>query len=174
MLLKNYTMQISRPECNPNFQSLHCIAHLDQDISEVLPYLNAMLGGFMYLKDPPSVTFKTRGKLISLYPRKIAINALRDEEEADNILEWLKKEINETWERRADIEPHYEGAPQPRVLEILRFLPKTNCRECGEPTCMVFATLVAQGAKGPEDCPPLIEENKRRLQEYMGQFRLDL
>ncbi|MFH1625143.1 MAG: (Fe-S)-binding protein [Pseudomonadota bacterium] len=174
MLLKKYTRELFRAECNPSFQSLHCIAHLDDDIGDVLPYLNSVLGGFTYLKDPPSVTLKTQGKLITLYPRKIAVNALRDEEEADNILEWLKREINETWERRAEIEPRYEGAPQPKILEILRLLPRTNCRKCGQPTCMVFATLVAEGAKGPEDCPPLIEESKRRLQEYMSQFRLDL
>jgi hypothetical protein len=56
MLLKTYRREIFRPECNPSFQSLHCIAHLDQDIEEVLPYLNSVLGGFEYLKNPPAVT----------------------------------------------------------------------------------------------------------------------
>jgi len=41
MLLNRYSKEIFRPECNPAFESVHCIAHLDQDISEVLPYLNA-------------------------------------------------------------------------------------------------------------------------------------
>ena len=173
MLLKRYTKEIFRAKCNPSFQSVHCIAHLDDDIGDVLPYLNSVLGGFTYIKDPPSVTFKIHGKLITVYPREIAINALRDEEEADNILEWLKKEINETWEKRAEIEPRHEGVPKPKVLEILKLLLRNNCRECGQPTCMVFATLVAQGAKGPEDCPLLIEENKRKLEEYMSQFRLE-
>ncbi|MEW6615437.1 MAG: (Fe-S)-binding protein [Thermodesulfobacteriota bacterium] len=173
MLLKKYTKEIFRAKCNPSFQSVHCIAHLDDDIGKVLPYLNSVLGGFTYIKDPPAVMFKIHGKFITVYPREIAVNALRDEEEADNILEWLKKEINETWEKRAEIEPRYEGIPKPKVLEILKLLPRTNCRECGEPTCMVFATLVAQGAKGYEDCPPLIGENKRKLEEYMSQFRLD-
>ena len=86
MLLKGYTKEISRPECNPSFQSLHCIAHLDQDIREALPYLNSVLGGFEYFKDPPAVTFRTRGKIITVHPREIAVNALKDEEEADKIL----------------------------------------------------------------------------------------
>jgi len=51
-MLKSYSKEIFRPECNPGFESVHCIAHLDQDISGVLPYLNAVLGGFDYLKDP--------------------------------------------------------------------------------------------------------------------------
>jgi len=174
MLLKSYTKEISRPECNPSFQSLHCIAHLDQDICEVLPYLNAVLGGFEYLKDPPAVMFRIHGKLITVHPREIAVNALRDEKEAEKILEWLRREINEAWEKREEIKPSYEGAPKPKVLEILKLLPKTNCRECGQSTCTVFATLVAQGAKNPEDCPPLDKQNKERLREYMSRFHFEV
>ena len=83
MLLQSYTKEIFRPECNPSFQSLHCIAHLDQDVSEALPYLNSMLGGFDYFKEPPAVTFRIQGKIITVHPREIAVNALKDEEEAD-------------------------------------------------------------------------------------------
>ena len=173
MLLETYAKEIFRPECNPNFQSLHCIAHLDQDVSEGLPYLNAVLGGFEYLKDPPAVTFKVQGKIITVHPREIAINALKDEEEAEKILEWLKREINDAWSKRSEIEPRYEGAPKPKILEILKLLPRTNCRECGEPTCMVFSTRVAEGVKGPEDCPPLEKEKGGKLREYMSQFHLD-
>ncbi|HDG97421.1 MAG TPA: Fe-S cluster protein [Desulfobacterales bacterium] len=173
MVLKSYKKEIFRPECNPSFQSLHCIAYLDQDIGKVLPYLNAVLGGFEYLKDPPAVTFRIHGKLITVHPDKIAINALKDEPEADKILEWLKREINEAWEKRDQITPSYEGAPKPKVLEILKRLPKTNCRECGFPTCTVFAAKVAEGAKAPEDCPALDEQRLKALEEYMSQFKLD-
>ena len=173
MLLTRYTKEMFRPECNPSFQSLHCIAHLDQDITETLPYLNSTLGGFEYLKDPPAVTFRHQGKLITVHPRQIAVNALKDEEEADKILEWLKREINDAWENRDRITPSYEGAPKPKILEILKLLPKTNCRECGQPTCMVFATLAAQGVKNEEDCPTLSEENKRSLQTYLARFGFD-
>ena len=58
-------------------------------------------------------------------------------------------------------------------LEIFKLLPKTNCRECGQPTCMVFASLVAQGAKGPEDCPELAEQPAEDLLSYMAQFSFD-
>jgi len=173
MLLTSYRKEVVRPECRPEAESLHVIAHLDQDIAEVIPYLNAVLGGFQYLKDPPSVSFKAHGKLIAVHPRMICVNALRDEEEGDKIVEWLKQEINDTWERRAEIQPSFESAPKPKVLEILKLLPKTNCRECGQPTCMVFATQVAEGGKGPEDCPPLTGENKTRLEAYLDQFHLE-
>ena len=174
MLLKNCTKEIFRPEYNPSFQSLHCIAHLEQDVSKTLPYLNASLGGFEYLKDPPAVTFRVHGKLITVHPREIAVNALKDEEEAVKILQWLQREINDVWEKRSEITPRYEGTPKPKILEILRFLLLTTCRECGEPTCMVFATKIAEGAKGPEDCPHLEEKKRMRLEEYMEPFQFDV
>lgn len=170
MLLTGYRKEIFRPECNPGFESVHCIAHLDEDIAEALPFLNTTLGGTSFTVEPPSLTLKVHGKLITLHPRKIAINALKDGEEAGKILRWLQKEINDAWERRREIEPCLTAAPRPRILEILKRLPKTNCRVCGQPTCMVFATLLADGAKGAEDCPSLEGESKESLERYMGQF----
>lgn len=171
MLLKGYRKEIFRPECNPQFQSLHCIAHLDEDITEVLPYLNTVLGGHQYFREPPALTFKHHGKLITLHPREIAVNALRDEEEADRILEWLTGEINETWEKLSDIQPSFDTPAKPKILEILKLLPKTNCRECGQPTCTVFAAQVAEGGRGPEDCPPLTEAAREKLKDYLAQFQ---
>ena len=174
MLLKGYRKEIFRPQCNPQFQSLHCIAHLYEDITEVLPYLNTVLGGHQYLKEPPSLTLKVHGKLITLHPREIAVNALKDEWEADRIIEWLKEEINETWQERDAIVPSFETPAQPRVFDILKLLPRTNCGECNQPTCTVFASLVAEGVKGPTDCPPLEEQNKKNLQKYLEQFSFNL
>jgi ArsR family metal-binding transcriptional regulator len=132
-----------------------------------------VLGGFQYIKDPPSVSFKVHGKLIAVHPGKICVNALRDETEGNKIIEWLKREINDAWERREEIEPRFEGAPKPKVVEILKLLPKTNCRECGQPTCMVFATQVADGGKEAEDCPLLTAEHGRKLKDYIGQFNFE-
>jgi ArsR family metal-binding transcriptional regulator len=174
MLLKNYHKEVFRAKCNAAFQSVHCIARLDQDISAVLPYLNAELGGYEYLQDPPAVTFKNAGKLITVQGREIAVNALRDEQEAEKILQWLQKEINAVWDNRDAIEPRYEGAAKPQVIEILKCLPRTNCRECGEPTCLVFATRVAEGIQTAQACPPISPDQQSRLETYMGGFRLDV
>ena len=148
MLLEGYKMEMFRPKCNPNFQSVHCVAHLDQDISEVLPYLNTALGADDYVKFPPSLTLRVHGKLITLHAREIYVNALNDEIEAEKILGWLKGEINEAWEKRAEIEPKFESRPVAKMMEILKLLPRTNCGKCGEPTCTVFAVQATQGSKG--------------------------
>ena len=174
MLLKDYQLEIFNSECNPGAMLVHCFAHLDEDVSEALPYLNAVLGGFEYIKNPPSVIFKSQGKLITVHGRKIAINALKDEKEARKIVEWLKREINDAWEKRDGIEPCYEGLPRPGIMEIIKLLPKTNCRECGEPTCLVFATKMAEGAKGIEDCTQMGAYERVKLTKYMKQFNLDV
>ena len=173
MLLESYSLEIFNSECMPGAMAVHCFAHLDQNVGKALPYVNAVLGGHSYSKDPPSVGFKIHGKLITIHAEKIAINALKDEQEAAKIIEWLKNKINTAWENRDNIEPLYEAAPQPKIFEILKLLPQTNCRDCGQPTCMVFASQVAEGGKGPGDCPPLNEENSKKLTEYLSRFHLD-
>ncbi len=173
MLLRGYRKEIVRPECRPEAESVHCIAHLDEDISEVIPYLNAVLGSFQYTTDPPSVSFRVHGKLIAVHPGMICVNALRDETEGEKIIEWLKKEINDAWDRRSEIQPRFEAAPRPKVIEILKLLPKTNCRECGQPTCMVFAAQAAEGGKEAGDCPALNEDGKIKLNAYLGQFQFE-
>lgn len=171
-MLKSFRLEIFNSKCQPRAMFVHCFAHLDQDVSEALPYLNSVLGGFEYVKDSPSVTFRSQGKLITVHGRKIAINALKDEYEARKIVEWLKREINDAWDKRNEIEPSYQGMPKPKIIEILKLLPQTNCRECGASTCMVFATKVAEGVKGSIDCPQMNDEQSKKLSEYITAFNL--
>ena len=173
MLLTGFSLEIFKSKCDSNAQGVHCFVHLEDDISEVLPYLNTRLGGFVYTQDPPSLTLKNYGKLLTLHPYKIAINALKDEDEAEKIASWLHREINDTWERRHEIEPSTASAKQPTLIEVLKLLPKTNCRECREPTCMVFASRVVDGVKGADDCPEITLENKKKLSAYLADFKFD-
>jgi ArsR family metal-binding transcriptional regulator len=173
MLLESYRLEIFNSACNPGAMAVHCFAHLDQDVGEALPYLNTVLGGFEYVQDPPSVTFKVQGKLITVHGRKIAINALKDEAEAHKIVQWLQREINDAWKNRECIEPSCKGAPRPQLLEVLKLLPKTNCKKCGQPTCMVFAVQVVDGGRGAEHCPELNDSNRTKLGAYLNRFNVD-
>jgi ArsR family metal-binding transcriptional regulator len=173
MLLTGYTKELFLPKCNPQFQSVHCVAKLNEDVSEALPYLNTLVGGGDYVASPPSLTIRAQGKLITVHGREIFVNALKDEAEADRILEWLRKSINDAWEGRERIEPTFEAPPAPRMMEILKLLPRTNCGKCGEPTCTVFAIRATEGVKGPEDCPDIDQEKGPKLREYLMQFDFD-
>lgn len=50
-------------------------------------------------------------------------------------------------------------------LEIYKLLPKTNCKECGFPTCLAFAMALAAKKVSLESCPYVSEETKRILAE---------
>ncbi len=58
-------------------------------------------------------------------------------------------------------------------FEILKLLLKTNCKKCGQPTCMVFAAQAAEGGRGAEDCPELAPENEKKLDTYLAGFRFE-
>ena len=174
MLLSGYKKEIFRSKCNQEAEGVHCFAHLDDDISEVIPYLNAELGGDAYTAEPPSVTFKAHGKLITIHPEKIAVNALSGEDEAEKICNWLMREINDIWDRKDEIKPKYESRSVPKIFDILKLLPNSaKCpKECGQPTCMVFAKLLSEGVKSPGDCPHLEPEKKEMLENYLAGFDL--
>jgi len=50
-------------------------------------------------------------------------------------------------------------------IEIFKLLPKTNCKECGDPTCLAFAMKLAAGKASLSACPYVSEEAKAKLSE---------
>ena len=50
-------------------------------------------------------------------------------------------------------------------IQIFKLLPKTNCGECGFPTCLAFAMALAAGKAELEKCPTLSNEAKEQLSE---------
>lgn len=55
---------------------------------------------------------------------------------------------------------------------LLKFLPKTNSRECGKRTCLAFAIELAKGKCQPDDCPalgqPEFAADRRALAKLLG------
>jgi len=50
-------------------------------------------------------------------------------------------------------------------IQIFKLLPKTNCKECGVPTCLAFAMNLASGKAELEACPYVSDEAKAQLAE---------
>ena len=50
-------------------------------------------------------------------------------------------------------------------IEIFKLLPKTNCQECGVPTCMAFAVKLAAGQAELDSCPYVSDEAREKLEE---------
>jgi acetyl-CoA decarbonylase/synthase complex subunit gamma len=50
-------------------------------------------------------------------------------------------------------------------IQIFKLLPKTNCKECGVPTCLAFAMNLASGKAELDDCPYVSDEAREKLTE---------
>jgi acetyl-CoA decarbonylase/synthase, CODH/ACS complex subunit gamma len=50
-------------------------------------------------------------------------------------------------------------------IQIFKLLPKTNCGDCGSPTCLAFAMALAAGKAELEKCPYVSDEAKAQLAE---------
>jgi acetyl-CoA decarbonylase/synthase complex subunit gamma len=50
-------------------------------------------------------------------------------------------------------------------IQIFKLLPKTNCKECGVPTCLAFAMNLASGKAELDECPYVSDEAREQLAE---------
>ena len=167
MLLREYKVtKVGRSFCNPKWVAV--TAELSDDISEVLPYLNAIVKNAVYTPEVQNLNFKMDTGAISLLPRQMNIGQVTCEEDAAKVLEYIKKLINDTWEKRTSITPVYERKGEIKAKDIVDLLPKTNCRECGLPTCFAFAVALLKGQKRLQDCSPLSKPESAEDKEVLA------
>ncbi len=50
-------------------------------------------------------------------------------------------------------------------IQIFKLLPKTNCKECGVPTCLAFAMNLASGKAELDSCPYVSDDARAQLAE---------
>jgi len=172
MLLEKYRVRLVNPPCNPSSETVNAIVEFDDDLANLLPYLNAELGPGIYDPGVPFLRLLKGGKSITIHPKKIAISKLQDDREAGQVLAWLKEIINSVNDRRADIQPSYESIGKVNELDLFRLLPRTNCGKCGHSTCLAFAAAVVRGESSLEDCLPLFsgrfEQQKQTVLRLFG------
>ncbi len=171
MLLKDYSFETMLPECNTFAETINAIANLSEDIGEVLPYLASVIKLCNYDDNTKILAFKRGGKGIAMYPRKITVTKLIDKAEAGKILGELKDLINETYDNRQNIKPCYKKGGELKYLDVFRFLPGTNCKECGQPTCLAFAIKLVLQKVSISQCSPVFgerfEEKRNRLLDML-------
>ncbi len=201
-ILKGRRMLIDRIEieqvepCFADETKIRLIARIPTDVSELLPYLNALLANATYVGegggkhkgagqenstayagDRPALTFTRGQRLITVYPRRVTIAKAEDVADAEEVLAWLAERLNYVCQHREEIEPVTEGKIKIKPLDIYGLLPQTNCRECGEQSCLAFALLLLQEKHRPRDCSPLYREERwkgkrERLEEVMASLGL--
>jgi ArsR family metal-binding transcriptional regulator len=177
MLVEKIDIEHIEP-CFADETKIRLIARIPVDVSELMPYLNAMLASATYVRDRPALTLTKGVRLITVYPRKVTIAKADDVADAEETLAWLCGKINYAYEHMDTIKPVYEGKIRVKPLDIYGLLPRTNCRECGEQGCLAFALLLLQEKHLLSDCGPLSREEKwgdklGRLKEVLEALGLE-
>lgn len=127
----------------------------DRPLDEVIPHLATLPGVIAYNPEACSLTFRRQPGFLTLYADKVYITQVRDTEEGLELLAALKDAVNATWEHRHSLKPATEKKQAPRHLDIFAVLPQTNCKQCGEATCLAFAVNRILHKRFLEECTPL-------------------
>jgi ArsR family metal-binding transcriptional regulator len=158
MLIESYELEIAISTHDPEEFEYEAIAHLAVDIREVLPYMNAILSRGIYSPGRQTLALRREDHNIGFWPDRIAADGLESREQAQEVVDSLVDLVNQTWERRDEIEPDATLHERRQPLELFHLLPKTNCKQCGEETCFAFALKLAAGQAELEGCTPLYED----------------
>lgn len=135
-------------------------------LDEVLPYLATLPNVIAYTPEPPSLTLRRKPGLITFQPGRVNITQVVDVAEGMQLLEALVEAINATWEHRAELVAVTARRQAPKPLDVWALLPQTNCRQCGEATCMAFAFGLLQQRQELDACETLARDESfadRRL-----------
>lgn len=124
-------------------------------LDEVLPYLATLPGVIGFNPETLALTFRRQPGFITLFSQRIAITQVKDVEEGLALLEALKDAINATWEHRHELTPVTARQRPPRPLDVYAILPQTNCKQCGQATCLAFAINLLLGTASLEQCLPI-------------------
>lgn len=173
MLLQNVEPKVGRPACDYSSEQVAIIGKCAQDISPVMPYLNATQHKALYQQKGNILRFHFEGCPVTLRPYEIAIGGLEDSNAGIEAMTRMQQLINDTWERRGEITPSTLERKRLHPMAVYKFLPGTNCRECGEQTCFIFANKMAAGKTDIELCTTLCNdkafaEQKTQLLDLIG------
>jgi ArsR family metal-binding transcriptional regulator len=157
-LIQSFSLELVEPACVPGADRWNAKAQLDEDISQVLPYLNAELQDADYDHRAKVLIWKDQGRSYAFRPYEMSSAPVEDREEGYRVIERLVALVNNVWERRHDIEPNVDRRTCPNVLALYKLLPGTNCRQCGYSSCMAYAADLREGRAELSRCPELSQQ----------------
>ncbi len=128
---------------------------LDRDVSSLFPFINAEVEDALYYDNPAHVRFLLDGFRCFLYPDTVAVHFFESRAAAKEFIPGFLDFLNGVHSRKKDIRPNQNQIRHIPVTDILKILPKNNCKKCGYPTCMAFAADMARGRTIADKCPDL-------------------
>jgi ArsR family metal-binding transcriptional regulator len=127
----------------------------NRPLDEIIPYLATLPGIIAYNPETRTLTFRRPHGFMTLYSDKVYITQVVDSTEGLQLFEALKEAVNVTWEKRAELVAVTAKKRAPRHLDIWELLPRSNCGQCGESTCLAFAVAVIQQKRSLAEYSPL-------------------
>jgi ArsR family metal-binding transcriptional regulator len=152
--------------CIADPEKIRFVALIDEDISEILPYLNSILPKAIYNHEGKSLTITKGERIITIYPNKISAGKINDENDAKEVINWIKENIEYCKKNKDKIKPEFQRRDKLEVLHVYKLLPKTNCKKCGENSCLAFAFKVVNEEKNIINCKEIFlpaHDEKRKL-----------
>lgn len=170
MFLEKIDVETIMP-CNAHPERIKVIAKTSADLADLMPYLVTVLRqkvkSVLYNRAAGTVTFKIDRHIFTVHGRKVAITYLEDLDQANKFFTWCQEVVNETEVMKEGIEPTLESNKPLTPLDIYKYLPKTNCRRCGDATCLAFATKISRQDASIEKCGVLKEDNFQEAREKL-------
>ncbi len=125
-----------------------------------LPYLKPQVKTLLYEPEVQLVfKFSHQGKFYKIFLKEYELKwgIVSNLEEAKEVLNCLIGYFEELLQRKNEITPDYTPLKRPSALEIYKILPKTNCGECGEASCLALAVRISMAEAELSQCPYLSE-----------------
>ena len=135
------------------YPNLGARLEVESDLAPLFPYINGSVNGARYLESPERIQFIFEGVQCTLYSYEIVAAAFSDHDHARVFGENLLDFLNALHGKRNSIKPNYRKSKHLSVIDIYKVLPKTNCGECGLPSCLAFAGALSKGKTGTAECP---------------------
>ncbi len=124
----------------------------------MLPYLATLPGIIAWNPETCTLTFRRQPGFMTLYADKVYITQVRDAADGLELLAALTDAVNAVWEKRYELVALTTRKRAPRHLDIWELLPRTNCKQCGEATCLAFAVGLLQQKRELAECLPLMAD----------------
>ena len=172
-LIGRYETEMIEPACTPGAARWGVLISLDNDISTVFPYLNAVMDSARYDHENQVLILREPDQAYAFRPTEIRIARANDRLQAQQLTRDIIERVNRIWQERDSIVPRYTERRLPAVMDIFKLLPRTNCKRCGYATCMAFAADLRAGTVQLEQCPPLSQiEYTENKDEVLNLFSL--
>ena len=163
-LVTSFEYELVEPPCAPGSGRYGVRIILSEDISPVFPYLNTVLEDTYYDHENKVLIGREEQRQYAFRTTEIRVAGVNETSQAPEAVRKAVALVNRIWQERTNIKPSFTERKLPTAIDIYRHLPKTNCRQCGYPTCLVFASELRTAKCMLEQCPLLfLQENTARL-----------